>query len=208
MSGNLILASSSPRRQDILRVAGIPFEAIPSSVDERLVAGESPEQYVLRLAVEKAEEVAGRVAGSSLASARDTFILGADTTVEIDGLALGKPESAEHAAGMLRLLSGRSHRVITGLCLLCPVNRTRHVEAVTTTVFFARLTDEEIRDYVDSGEPMGKAGAYAIQGLAGKFVGRIEGCYFNVMGLPVATVYRLLREAGCPVSSALRPPVR
>jgi septum formation protein len=139
--------------------------------------------------VEKAQDVARRVPA-------DSWILGADTEVEIDGKVLGKPQSPEHAAEMLRLLSGREHQVITGMCLLCPATGMQRVETVNTTVRFARLTEEEIRAYVRSGEAMDKAGAYGIQGLAGKFVERIEGCFFNVMGLPVAALYRLLREQG------------
>lgn len=196
MSSNLILASNSPRRRDLLRLAGIPFEAIASHIEERVGSGESPAQYVRRLALEKAEEVARRVAP-------DSYVLGADTEVEVDGKVLGKPESPEDAARMMALLSGRAHNVITGLCLLGPAG-TRIQEAVTTIVYFSRLTDSEIWEYAHSGEPMDKAGGYAIQGLAAKFVERLEGCYFNVMGLPVAAVYRLLKESGWKASSVLR----
>lgn len=196
MSSNLILASNSPRRRDLLRLAGIPFEAIASHIEESVGPGESPEQYVRRLALEKAEEVARRVAP-------DTYVLGADTEVEVDGQVLGKPESPEDAARMMALLSGRTHSVITGLCLLGP-GGGRLQEAVKTIVYFSRLTDLEIQEYARSGEPMDKAGGYAIQGLAAKFVERIEGCYFNVMGLPVAAVYRLLKESGWKASSVLR----
>lgn len=189
MGSKLILASNSPRRREILRMAGIPFEAVPSTVEEHPGADETPEQYVRRLAVEKAVDVARRMPTGSL-------VLGADTEVEIEGRVLGKPQDAAHAAAMLLPLSGRSHRVITGLCLLGPQPGSRRVETVTTIVWFATLTGKEIDEYVRSGEPMDKAGAYGIQGLAGKFVERIEGCYYNVMGLPVATVYRLLKEQG------------
>jgi len=196
MSSHLILASNSPRRRDLLRLAGIPFEAIASNVEERVGPGESPEQYVRRLALEKAENVAGRVTPGA-------YVLGADTEVEVDGQVLGKPESPEDAARMMTLLSGRAHRVITGICLLGPATRLQ--ETVTTLVVFTPLTDSEIAEYAHSGEPMDKAGGYAIQGLAAKFVERIEGCYFNVMGLPVAAVYRLLKESGWKASSVLRP---
>jgi len=196
MSSNLILASNSPRRRDLLRLAGIPFEAMASNIEERVQPGESPEQYVLRLALEKAENVAQRVAPGS-------WVLGADTEVEADGQVFGKPESAGDAARMIRRLSGRSHRVITGLCLLGPEG-LRVREIATTIVVFSRMTESEIEAYAHSGEPMDKAGAYAIQGLAAKFVERIEGCYFNVMGLPIAAVYRLLKESGWSASSAPR----
>jgi septum formation protein len=197
MSGPLILASASPRRREILTLAGIAFEAVSSSIEERQTAGEDAEQYVLRLAREKAEAVAAKVP-------RGGFILGADTEVEVDGQVLGKPESPEHAARMLGLLSGRAHRVITGICVLDP-GGTRRQAAEITQVYFHALSAEEIGEYVRSGQPMDKAGAYAIQGLAAKFVERIEGCYFNVMGLPVARVYRLLKESGWTASSARRP---
>ncbi len=197
MSSKLILASNSPRRRDLLRLAGIPFEAMASHIEERVGAGESPDQYVLRLAGEKAQEVAGRAPSGA-------YILGADTEVDVDGQVLGKPESPADAARMIALLSGRTHRVITGLCLLGP-DSTRLQEIVTTNVVFCTLTDSEIEEYAHSGEPMDKAGGYAIQGLAAKFVERIEGCYFNVMGLPLAAVYRLLKESGWRASSVRRP---
>jgi len=179
----LVLASQSPRRREILRHAGIPFTVRAADVDESLLAGESPADYVQRLATAKAYAVD---------AADDEIVLGADTTVVIDGEILAKPADAADARRMLALLSGRRHEVLTGICLLNGEAAIR--DCAATSVVFAPITDAEIDEYVASGEPMDKAGAYAIQGLASKFVARIEGDYFNVMGLPVALVYRRLRE--------------
>jgi septum formation protein len=179
----LVLASQSPRRSEILRQAGIPFAVRPAEIDESVLPGESPRAYVERLAEAKAMAVA---------AASGETVLGADTTVVIDGQILAKPADAADARRMLALLSGRRHEVLTGICL------RRGAEAISetasTAVVFAALSEREIADYVASGEPMDKAGGYAIQGLASKFVERIEGDYFNVMGLPVALLYRRLRE--------------
>lgn len=183
----LILASSSPRRQEILRDAGIPFTVRKVHVDEVRAPSEAPETYVRRLAREKAA-AAGRAPGE--------IVLAADTIVVLGDQVLEKPSSPEDAARMLRLLSGRCHQVLTGVCLLAASGEW--VEIATTNVLFAPLTETEIHAYATSGEPMDKAGAYAIQGLASKFVERIEGCYFNVVGLPVSLVYRLLKLAGAP----------
>jgi septum formation protein len=182
----LVLASKSPRRQQILRDAGIPFVVRAAAVPEERRPGESPADYVRRLAQEKAFAVtihAGEV------------VLGADTVVVVDGPILAgevleKPRDSADAARMLGLLSGREHEVITGVCLRS--DQRKIVDAATTRVRFVPLTREEIEAYVASGEPMDKAGAYAIQGLASKFIDRIEGSYSNVVGLPVALVYRLL----------------
>jgi septum formation protein len=181
----LVLASQSPRRSEILRQAGIPFTVRVADVDESVLAGESPADYVRRLAAAKA---------NAIDAAEGETVLGADTTVVIDGEILAKPADAADARRMLARLSGRRHEVLTGVCLRRGTRTT--CEYVTTGVVFASLTDAEIVEYVASGEPMDKAGAYAIQGLASKFVERIEGDYFNVMGLPVALVYRLLRDGG------------
>lgn len=175
----LILASQSPRRREILERAGIPFEVRVAGVDESVVDGETPEQHVRRLARAKAEAVSA-----------PGPVLGADTVVVVDGQILGKPTDAADAVRMLRLLSGRWHCVVTGVCLRR--GTAAAVEEESTRVRFVALNEEEIQGYVASGEPMDKAGAYAIQGLASKFIDRIEGCYFNVVGLPVARVYRLL----------------
>lgn len=179
----LVLASQSPRRAEILRNANIEFTTRVAEVDETPVDGERPGPYVRRLAEAKARAVP---------TSSGEVVLGADTTVVAAGEILAKPVDAADARRMLRLLSGRRHEVLTGICL------RRGEEVLTdhaaTAVWFAPLTDQEIAQYVDSGEPMDKAGAYAIQGLASKFVERIEGCYFNVMGLPVSLVWRHLKS--------------
>ncbi|HTC35036.1 MAG TPA: Maf family protein [Bryobacteraceae bacterium] len=179
----LVLASKSPRRQQILRDAGLPFGVRSADVYEEREPGESAIDYVRRLAEEKA------LAVPMYAS---EVVLGADTVVVIDGEVLEKPKSEADAARMLGLLSGREHEVITGICLHS-ITRTI-VDTATTRVHFVPLTPKEIAAYVATGEPMDKAGGYAIQGLAAKFIDRIEGCYFNVVGLPVALVYRHLKE--------------
>jgi septum formation protein len=178
----IILASGSPRRAELLRAAGIAFEASPPAVDESLRADESPEQYVRRLAVDKAETGARRHPGR--------VVLGADTTVVFDGEVLGKPVDGADAARMLRTLSGRTHQVITGVAVAGPAGTLE--AAAFTEVAIRALTDEEIAQYIASGEPMDKAGAYAIQGRAAAFVTRVDGSYTNVVGLPVALVCRLL----------------
>ena len=179
----LILASQSPRRQEILARAGIAFVARPAEVDESIIAGEDPQAHVRRLARAKAEAVQ---AGPS------HIVLGADTVVVAGEEILGKPAGPEDAARMLAALSGREHVVLTGVCLRSKDRVVVDVES--TRVRFIPLSDAEIAAYVASGEPVDKAGAYAIQGLASKFIDRVEGCYFNVVGLPVALVYRHLRE--------------
>jgi len=186
----LLLASASPRRAEILRGAGIRFLVRPAHMKESVRPGESPKRLVARLAREKA------FAAASL-SAAPALILGADTEVVVGRQILGKPSSRRDARRMLRLLSGRTHTVLTGLTLLrLPGGalRPRLISAVESTrVTFAHLTAREIAAYVASGEPMGKAGAYAIQGRGGKFVTRIDGCYFNVVGLPLARLCRMLQ---------------
>jgi len=185
----LVLASRSPRRREILQQAGIPFVVRPAEVDETPLPAEAARHYVMRIAREKANAAA---AGLPVAGEIGEIILGADTTVVIQGEILGKPLDAADARRMLLMLSGQRHEVLTGICLRsasCVIE-----DCAETSVWFAPLTSPEIDDYAASGEPMDKAGAYAIQGLASKFVQRIEGCYFNVMGLPVAMVYRHLLE--------------
>ena len=181
----IVLASGSPRRGEILANAGIPFvRNVPSNIDETPMPAEAPRDYVVRLASEKARAVT---------ASQGQIVLGADTAVVIEGEILGKPSGAGDAARMLRLLSGRMHEVITGICLRTP---SRQVEdAAVTRVWFAALSSAEIDAYAGSGEPLDKAGAYGIQGLASKFITRIDGCYFNVMGLPIALVYARLRES-------------
>lgn len=179
----LVLASQSPRRSDILRQAGIAFIVRAAPVDETPLADEKPDDYVQRMAERKALAVT---------SAEDEIVLAADTTVVIDGEILAKPADAIDAKRMLIKLSGRRHEVLTGICFKRGASLIR--DWAVTAVWFAPLTGEEIDEYVASGEPMDKAGAYAIQGLASKFVEKIDGCFFNVMGLPVALVYRHLRR--------------
>ncbi len=183
----LILASASPRRQELLRNAAIPFAVHPADIDETPLAGESAKGCAERLAREKAEAVAR--------AHPESFILAADTIVLIDGEMLGKPSSVQDSARMLRLLSGRTHHVITGVCVIAPAGRPS-VASEITTVRMSALTEDEIREYSTCGEPMDKAGGYAIQGIASRWIPRIEGDYCNVMGLPVALVYRMLRELG------------
>jgi septum formation protein len=191
----LVLVSKSPRREEILTRAGIEFKLRPAEVDESLKEGEEPKDHVRRLARQKAEAV---FAGPG------EILLAADTVVVAEGCVLGKPVDALQAAWMLRQLSGRSHEVLTGICL-----RTLDrivVDAESTKVRFVALSEAEISEYAAGGEPMDKAGAYAIQGLASKFIDRIEGCYFNVMGLPVALVYQHLKQmlaSAAPVTGKL-----
>jgi septum formation protein len=183
----LILASQSPRRSEILRQAGIPFTVRPVEVDETPLPGEDPRAYVERLALAKAL--------AAPAGPQET-VLAADTTVTVDGALLAKPADAPDARRMLSLLSGRRHDVLTGICLRKGETLIR--DCASTAVWFQPLSVAEIDEYVASGEPADKAGAYAIQGLASKFVSRIEGCYFNVMGLPVSLVYRHLANLSEP----------
>ena len=180
----LILASASPRRRELLVQAGFTFEVFPAHVNEDTRPMEDPIAYVVRLARDKAEAVYAKVRDP------EAIILGADTTVTLDGHILAKPEDASDAARMLRILSGRTHRVITGLAITSASGT--EVAAEVTGVQFLTLTDEEISAYVATGEPMDKAGAYGIQGYAGKWIPRVEGCYFNVVGLPLALVSTML----------------
>lgn len=185
---NLILASNSPRRQELLRQAGFEFEVRPSHVTEgEPAAGEAPAQFVRRAARLKALDVAS-------SSERGSLILGADTVVVINGQILGKPSGPHEATRMLRLLSGQTHQVITGFCLVRAPDQVEVLSHETTFVTFCELGDEEIRAYIQSREPFDKAGGYAIQGLASKFVTRISGCYFNVVGLPVPLIYNALKR--------------
>ena len=178
----LVLASRSPRRRDLLATAGISFTVRARDVEEVLAPGEAPDAYARRLARAKAD---------AAWEDRDEIVLGADTIVVLERNVLEKPRDDADARAMLERLSGREHTVITGICLRHP--RGSEVDSVATRVRFAPLTGAEIDAYVASGEPLDKAGAYAIQGLASKFVERIEGCYFNVIGLPLSQVYRYLK---------------
>ncbi len=193
----LILASASPRRRELLTQAGIPFEVHPAHIPEDLLPGEEPIAYVTRLAREKAQtvfaqlrKIPGAHADGADMDVDGLAVLGADTTVTLDNQILGKPADAADAARMLRLLSGRSHRVVTGVALATAGGI--EVAAEVTGVRFLTLSDAEIEAYVATGEPMDKAGAYAIQGRASRWIPRIEGCYFNVVGLPLALVCAML----------------
>jgi len=197
----LILASASPRRSELLRAAGYEFEVVAAAVDESIRAGESPAMYVRRLAADKsASAQAGTAKGAPHArelfvgprfSGADPIVLGADTAVVIDGEILGKPRDDEDAARFLRRLSGTRHEVLTGLSLRRGTAEVGRVE--TTVVYFHALQEEDIAWYVARGEGRDKAGAYAIQGLASRFIPRVEGSYSNVVGLPVASVAELMR---------------
>ena len=195
----LVLASASPRRAELLRAAGFTFDILAVDLDERVRDGESPEAYVERLARDKAgaamqrfEERAQRSCGRERAVMDDLVVLGADTAVVVDGTILGKPRDDGDAAAMLAALSGRRHDVLTGVCLRSASVERGHVE--TTGVYMSKLSNEDIAWYVGSGEGRDKAGGYAVQGLASRFVTGIEGSYSNVVGLPIATVAALLRE--------------
>jgi septum formation protein len=206
----LVLASASPRRQELLRAAGISFVVQPADIDETPLANEAPRDYAERMAQEKA------LAVSQKRRPQDA-VLGADTIVVVDGAILGKPRDADDACRMLRLLSGRTHQVITGVCLVKSLaggrssvasrppspakkqsfgkeNLDLRTTSETTQVTMVELTDDEIHAYVATGEPMDKAGAYAIQGMASRWIPHIEGDYSNVVGLPVALIFRMLRE--------------
>ena len=185
----LILASTSPRRAEVLRAAGFHFQMLSSAVDETPMPGESPQDLIRRLALAKANLVAARALGTAI-------VLAADTVVELEGRALGKPSSTDDARSMLEQLSGRTHAVHTGVALIRLPDAEHRVAVETTLVSFARLERQDILEYLASGEPFDKAGAYAIQGRAGRFITRIEGCYFNVVGLPLARVDSLLRQLG------------
>jgi septum formation protein len=179
----LILASASPRRAELLSSAGFEFEVVPAEVDETPHEGEAPEAYTLRVAREKARHVARRRPGP------DAVVLAADTEVVVDGRILGKPADPDDARRMLRLLSGETHDVLTAVVV---VGIRESAEVVTSRVRFTPLTERDIDWYVGTGEPMGKAGGYAIQGRGARFIDRIEGSWSNVVGLPVATVHRLI----------------
>ncbi len=183
----LILASGSPRRRELLGMFALPFEVIPARGEERAPEGLSPGETARALALAKAREVAGRAESGAV-------VIGSDTVVELDGQILGKPRDEEDAFRMLSALSGRAHRVFSGVCVLGGAGELAEFEE--TAVHFRPLTEREIRAYIATGEPMDKAGAYGYQGLASIFVERIEGDFFNVMGLPMCRLCRLLKEQG------------
>lgn len=178
----VILASGSPRRRELLAYIIKDFDVVPSDIDEN--ASGSPARQVRQLAADKAADIARQYP--------DALVIGADTLVAIGPRVLGKPKDEAEAAAMLRNLSGRTHRVYTGIAVVS--NGATHVAAQVTRVTFCHMSDEEIRDYIATGEPMDKAGAYGIQGYGGKFISHVHGCYFNVMGLPLNRLYTMLKS--------------
>ena len=187
----LILASSSPRRAEILANAGLPFSVLSSAVDESPYAGETPAALVQRLANAKADLVTARAVGPAV-------VLGADTVVVLDDKVLGKPRSTEEARHMLQRLSGRTHSVLTGVALVRLPDGERREFTESTLVHFRPITEEELSSYLSTEEPYDKAGAYAVQGQAGRYIPRIEGCYFNVVGLPLSRLLTELKTLGWP----------
>ena len=185
----LVLASASPRRRELLTQAGFSFTVCPVHIPEDPFPNEDPIAYVTRLAREKAQAVFAELSSKIAAPLQ---VVGADTTVTLDNHILGKPTDAADAARMLRMLSGRTHRVITGIAVVTTLGV--QVASESTSVRFLTLSEKEIADYIATGEPMDKAGAYAIQGRAARWIPRIEGCYFNVVGLPIAAVSTLLES--------------
>jgi nucleoside triphosphate pyrophosphatase len=185
----LILASASPRRAEILRSAALPFIVLSSAVDETPYPGESPQDHVQRLSAAKAELVAARAVGPAI-------VIAADTVVTLEGKILGKPRSSDEARKMLEQLSGRTHSVLTGVTLIRLPDAERRTFVESTLVHFAQLTHDHLVQYLATEEPYDKAGAYAIQGRAGRYIPRIEGCYFNVVGLPLARLMRSLADLG------------
>ena len=185
----LILASASPRRAQILHDAGLSFAVVSSAIDETPYPSETPQQLVQRLADAKADLVAARAVGPSI-------IIAADTVVVLEGQILGKPRSTDDARRMLQLFSGRTHSVITGVSLIRLPEILRRQFVETTLVHFAPLSSDEISRYLSTEEPYDKAGAYAIQGRAGRYIPRIEGCYFNIVGLPLSRTLAALHELG------------
>lgn len=186
---NLILASASPRRRELLQQLGVDYHCEPADIDESRLSGELPSDYVLRMACEKAQVVAGRYPPGTAA------VLAADTSVVLDDDVLGKPADHFDGLGMLARLSGRTHSVLTGVCL-CTLAGESLAEVVETRVSFVQLTREQCEAYLATDEPWDKAGGYAIQGLAGAFVSGIEGSYSNVVGLPLTQTWQLLSGQG------------
>lgn len=187
----LYLASSSPRRRNLLKLLGLEYSIVPSKVKETILPGELPEVACQRLALDKAIKGASRIDKG--------IVLGCDTVVVLDTEFLGKPKNGEEASLMLKKLSGKRHRVLTGLAILDKEASQIMTDYEETFVYFRELEEEEIENYVRSGEPLGKAGAYAIQGRAAIFVQKIEGCFYNVVGLPLYRLHMLLKKIGIKV---------
>ncbi|TSA24507.1 septum formation inhibitor Maf [bacterium] len=180
---NIILASRSPRRAFLLEQVGLHFEQIPSHIEENL-NGMLPEEFVLYYSREKAEEVQK--------SHPDSLIIGADTIVVLDNMIIGKPQNDEESFQILKKLSGKCHEVLTGVSIL--FHDSQISDIAKTKVYFKQISDEDIREYVFTGEPMDKAGAYGIQGFGSQFIDKIEGCYFNVMGFPIPLFYEMIKK--------------
>ena len=187
-TGKIVLASHSPRRREFLKTLGIEFSAVGTDVDESISPGESVPDHVIRLSRQKALAAAQKE--------RRAFVLGADTLVVVDGVPLGKPSDRADASRMLGLLSGGTHRVISGFCLIAPGGKNEITGVVETLVTMRELGAPETAAYIETGEPMDKAGAYAVQGLASAFITKIDGSYTNVVGLPVAEVVNALLSLG------------
>lgn len=201
-NNQLVLASASPRRQELLEAMGVTFRCVPSAVDEKGILADHPRTFALRAAYAKAMDVAS-------GQPEETWVLAADTVVTLKMRLFGKPESDADAIRMLRTLSGQTHEVITGLALLQAGRNQSWLQPVSTRVTFRELGDAEIEEYVNSGEPRDKAGAYGIQGLGGNLVETIDGDYFNVVGLPCDTLADLFEEAGLPAPKSIpQPPGR
>jgi septum formation protein len=188
----LILASASPRRAQILRDAGLRFETVRANVGERRKPGETARMMTRRLAEAKARAVVNKLRNKSA----EAIVIGADTIVEVRGELLGKPRSPHHARKMLSKVAGRTHRVVTTIAAIRLPDHAQAVATESTRVRFAHLTAREITEYVNSGEPLDKAGAYGVQRIGGRFIEKIDGCYFNVVGLPLARLYRMLIKLG------------
>ena len=193
MKDQLVLASASPRRWELLQQIGLEFQVVPSRAEEQILPGETPEEHVIRLSLDKAKDVANRddISGR--------WFIGSDTIVLCNTQILGKPEDELHAAAMLRQLSGREHQVLSGYAIIDRQSGKQQSEAVSTKVWFRQLTESEITSYIATGEPVDKAGAYAIQGMGICFVARIEGSYTNVVGLPLCKLTLAMKELGIPL---------
>ncbi len=189
---NLMLASSSPRRAEVLRNAGFVFQVRPADVDETRLPHESAEDYVSRIAKTKAHAVAKQARAAS----ERAIVIAADTTVLAEGQILAKPEDAEDARRMLRLFNGKTHEVLTALCVINISTGQEALHVEKTRVQFLKMSEQEIERYIQTGEPFDKAGAYGIQGIAGRYATRIEGCYFNVLGLPLSRLCTMLQALG------------
>lgn len=193
MKQQLILASASPRRKELLEQINLRFKVIPSKAEEIVLPDETPEEHVVRLSIDKATEVANR------SDVDGRWFIGSDTIVLCNEQILGKPADKQQAAEMLQMLSGREHRVLSGYAVIDQQTGMQRAEAVSTRVRFRQLTDDEIARYIATGEPMDKAGSYAIQGLGVCFVAGIEGSYTNVVGLPLCRLTLALKEMGVPL---------